>query len=119
MHAPLRSLETLREKFDRERDMYLKRIKDLEERLVEGTSRKDLTTPKFSERPKGDSPGTLGDELVHGVKEKESKESTSVPLAEGGHSEKPVGSGDSASSEISAVVVIGTATAESCGTDLT
>ena len=45
--------ETLREKFDNERDMYLKRIKELEEKLAKEASGKDrdskVSTPSSTE----------------------------------------------------------------------
>ena len=122
----LQSVEALREKFNRERDMYLKRVKELEERLADRASRKGPTPPSIkldSETAKGDASATSGGELVHGVKEKEkeSKESISVSLTEGGHSKKPY---EILGSHVGAGVVEGTATTrtttiESPGTDLT
>ena len=86
----LQSMEALREKFDRERDMYLKRIKELEEKRADGTARRDpISSGAEPGREKGSVPSMSGGELEHGVKGIESKESKGVSLSEGGHSEKP------------------------------
>ena len=54
--AQLQSVEMLREKFDRERDMYLKHIVELEVKLADGASQKDPTprSMKFK-KDKGDA----------------------------------------------------------------
>ena len=117
----LQSVETLREKFDRERNMYLEHIK---EKLA---SQKDHPTPPTlkSETDKEDGPAKSGGELVHDAKgkKKEPKESTSVPVTEGGHSEKPsvsapvVGAGGT--DVVEGTTTVKTTTIESPGTDLT
>ena len=122
--ARLQSAETLREKVDRERDMYLERIKELEEKLA---SRKDHPTPPTlkSETDKEDVPAKSGGELVHDAKGKkeEPKESTIVPVTEGSHSEKPsvsapiVGAGGT--DVVEGTATVKTTTIESPGTDLT
>ena len=59
----LRCVESVREKFDLERDMYLERIKKLERSLAVQASREDL-----GGKPKPDASLTsLGGELVHEV----------------------------------------------------
>ena len=93
--ARLRSVEFLREKFDCERDMYLERIKRLERSLSDEASRKDPTasSEKLAEAKRDAPLKPLVGELVH-KKKKEGEvasesTSTSVPVTEGGLSEKP------------------------------
>ena len=77
----LKSVETLREKFDREREMYLARIKGLVEKLAVEASRADHdpTLPSAeSEKEKEDAPTASGGESVHGVSGKESVESECI-----------------------------------------
>ena len=114
--ARLQPVETLREKFDRERDVHLKRIRELEERLAEGASRKD-STPSSVEpvMEKGDTPALLDGELMHGVRGRGSKASLSesVSATEGGHCrETSEGLGGAGMSD----VVKGTDTAETAAT---
>ena len=79
----------MREKFDHERDMYLKRIKELEGTLAAGASQKDSILPTVqTETGKSGASAISGGELLGGLmgKEEESRDSasTAVHLSSGG-----------------------------------